>query len=203
MGLNLLRKECVMAHPNNLAVQPELEPILYTHFDMWDCEHDSMKAISIARDLIQEWTDTTKIDFSSIAGRYLELGQTKFFWEAAEIFARNGYLVYDGDAFFEVYEMITLQTMLEKLTKFKQLTTNDGTLFFEDEAWLAVFTQLPKLLNAAVELNALTSLVNEAMQSGDLTDPSLFTSLKNSSDLLSSLNLDEDTKLKISEVISQ
>lgn len=192
-----------MAHPNNLAVQPELEPILYTHFDMWDCEHDSMKAISIARDLIQEWTDTTKIDFSSIAGRYLELGQTKFFWEAAEIFARNGYLVYDGDAFFEVYEMITLQTMLEKLTKFKQLTTNDGTLFFEDEAWLAVFTQLPKLLNAAVELNALTSLVNEAMQSGDLTDPSLFTSLKNSSDLLSSLNLDEDTKLKISEVISQ
>lgn len=98
---------------------------------MWDCEHDSMKAISIARDLIQEWTDTTKIDFSSIAGRYLELGQTKFFWEAAEIFARNGYLVYDGDAFFEVYEMITLQTMLEKLTKFKQLTTNDGTLFLK------------------------------------------------------------------------
>ncbi|PPC99582.1 MAG: hypothetical protein CTY35_03630 [Methylotenera sp.] len=202
-----------MAHPNNLAVQPELEPILYTHFDQWHCEHDSVKAIGIARDLIQEWTDTTQIDFSSISNRYLELGQTKFFWKAAEIFARNGYLVYDGDAFFEVYEMITLQDMLAKLANFKLHTTNDGTLFFEDETWLAVFTQLPMLLKATAQLKKLNEHLESAMWSSiydqDNADEvkeaeasDLYADLKESSELLAKLNIDEATLHEIGRAIS-
>ena len=95
-----------------LDIQPEnREPFLYTHFDCWNDADDpeeeawdpeSKEAINfVENNLKKEWIEKTGINFSDID--YKSLGQVEFFNKAAERFAENGYDVYNGDNFFEVY----------------------------------------------------------------------------------------------------
>lgn len=110
---------------HRLEVQPDgIEPEHYTHFDMWPGRPESdysaavnreareakweggwkhPESVKLANELVDEWEKETGVDLSSIRGRYLELGQARFFEECEKLLVEGGLSVYSSDTVFEIY----------------------------------------------------------------------------------------------------
>ena len=92
---------------NLLDVQPENEePIEYTHYDCWPVPDDTeaTENASFVKELLAGWAEEYSLpDLKDIADKYGSIGQVETMSLAADAFAKAGWPVYDGEAFFEVY----------------------------------------------------------------------------------------------------
>lgn len=102
-----------------LEIAPSAEPIVHTTFScVGEGSEEDILAISEAwvehaKYMCNEGFEHTQDKrFLRLAESYLALGQAVFFQFLGELYAANGFPVYDGLDFFEVYSPSDLESIL-------------------------------------------------------------------------------------------
>jgi hypothetical protein len=86
-------------------IQPDFEPIEYTHFDQWFCDEDEdgtqEQYAAVAYEVLEAWEKSLGIELPT--PDFLKDGLDMAFQVVCEAIVEAGYSVYYGDEFIEIY----------------------------------------------------------------------------------------------------
>jgi hypothetical protein len=99
--------------PRKLVMQPEAEPVHYTHFDCWTATGDdegevfvwgSVESVTVCKGILETWEREIKgATFTGLLPLFSTLDGDEFFEVVGAEFVRLGFCYYNGEEFFEVY----------------------------------------------------------------------------------------------------
>jgi hypothetical protein len=100
-------------------IQPDFEPIEFTHFDTWFCDEKEdgtqEQYAALANEVLATWEQTLNIKLPrpNFAKDGLSLG----FEVVCEAIVEAGYSVYNGDEFIEIYSVTDSKSQEYTVTK--------------------------------------------------------------------------------------